>query len=432
MNIWLCKNNDLANVIVRSQELVNSTVGMLKDDIVFIYIDDYESGNFSIKKRYILDSDLQLINEEETFLEIDLPYSILYKTKSQNTLIKLTQKEKEFILRNELFVNLSISINEPQNKIIYGAPGTGKSHLLKEKSAELFSPGNVDRVTFYNGYTYGQFIGTFKPKPIYKNISTNKIHHDISTSEDEDHEPIITYEFIAGPFIELLVKALNNPLSDYCLIIEEINRTKVDAVFGNIFQLLDRDENGKSKYSINPSSELLQYLQSKLNKHIYLEIESNGLHIPKNFYLWATMNSADQGVFPMDTAFKRRWDFEYIGLNSNESDMDNLYINLGDNNLIGYNEFRHKLNIKLSTDFSIDEDRLLAPFFVNRRDFEEINIDGTDKSILKKEVFISKIVMYLKDDILRHSRRENIFAFDTFSEIVEKYPSESIIDINSF
>lgn len=323
---------------------------------------------------------------------------------------------------------LPLSLNEPHNVIVYGAPGTGKSHLLKEKTTQLFAEDDFVRVTFYNGYTYGQFVGTFKPKPIYKHIPSNKIEYNLSTTVTDDHEPIITYEFIAGPLMELLVKALSNESLNYCLIIEEINRTKVDAVFGNIFQLLDRDEDGKSKYTIIPSKELLLYLQNHLPTNIYENIKENGLYLPQNFYIWATMNSADQGVFPMDTAFKRRWDFKYIGLNSNEAEMNNLFINLGDNDLIDYNEFRHKINKKLSNEYHVDEDRLIAPFFVNKKDFIEDNTTGTTKNILKEDIFISKIVMYLKDDILRHSRNENIFIQDTFSEIVEKYPAEIIIN----
>ncbi len=333
---------------------------------------------------------------------------------------------KENVLDDNLPVNMYININEPHNKIVYGAPGTGKSHLLKERTNEFFNPINVDRVTFYNGYTYGQFVGTFKPKPIYRDIASNTIQHNLLTTVTDHHEPIITYEFIAGPFIELLIKALQNSSSIYCLIIEEINRTKVDAVFGNIFQLLDRSENGDSKYSINPSSELLLYLKNNLDSSIYLEIETNGLKIPNNFYLWATMNSADQGVFPMDTAFKRRWDFEYISLNENETYMDGLDINIGDNNYVEYNTFRKVVNKLLVSDYNIVEDRLIAPFFLKRNDFKIIT--ERDNLVLDEKVFKNKIIMYLKDDILRHNKNEKVFAFDTFSEIIENYPTSKIIN----
>lgn len=424
MNIWLCKDNKATDVIVRIQRLVDLAVGILEKDIIFVYTDDYATGSFFIKKRYTIDDTLHLTNEEEITSEIDFPYSILYKTKSKKDLIKLTQKEKEFILIDELFINLSIPINEPYNKIVYGAPGTGKSHFLEEEISKYFSPFNWDRVTFYNGYTYGQFIGMFKPKPIYKNIVLNKVEHDLLTTITEDYEPIITYEFIAGPFIELLVKALNNPSSTYCLIIEEINRTKVDAVFGNIFQLLDRDDKGTSKYKITPSSELLQYLSVNLDPSIYLDIQSNGLKLPKNFYMWATMNSADQGVFPMDTAFKRRWDFKYIGLNENQTYMNSLDINIGDNTFIEYNSFRREIN-KLLVSYNIVEDRLIAPFFVKKSDFKYT--PGRTNLVLDEDVFKNKIVMYLKDDILRHNKNEKLFAFDTFSEIIENYPASKII-----
>ncbi|MCG3717740.1 AAA family ATPase [Aliarcobacter butzleri] len=318
-------------------------------------------------------------------------------------------------------------IKEPNNKIVYGAPGTGKSHLIQEKLNQFFSCENYQRVTFYNGYTYGQFVGTFKPKTIYKNIVTKEVFHS-SITISKEHEPIITYEFIAGPFIKLLVKALSDMTSNFCLIIEEINRTKVDTVFGDIFQLLDRDIDGKSSYTINPSNELLGYLKNNLPKSVYLDIELNGLYIPSNFYIWATMNSADQGVFPIDTAFKRRWSFEYISLNDKQAEMDKLDVNIGNNTFLEYNEFRKKINKKLSDFYHIEEDKLLAPFFVKKTDFEAKNISGIEKLVLKENVFINKIVMYLKDDILRHARNEDIFLYKTFSEIVENYPTNKIIN----
>ncbi len=174
------------------------------------------------------------------------------------------------------------------------------------------------------------------------------------------------------------------------------------------------------------TKELQSYLKSNLPNNIYIDIEVNGLYLPENFYLWATMNSADQGVFPMDTAFKRRWDFEYISLNENETQMNGLEVNLGNNDYVDYNIFRKEINRLLVSNYNINEDRLIAPFFVKRSDFKSTG--ARPNLILDEKVFKNKIVMYLKDDILRHNKNEKIFAFDTFSEIIENYPVSRIID----
>ncbi|MGL5746107.1 MAG: DUF4268 domain-containing protein, partial [Cetobacterium sp.] len=123
-------------------------------------------------------------------------------------------------------------------RIIYGAPGTGKSYMLSEESEDKFNKDKIERVTFYDGYTYGQFVGTYKPVP-----------------SDMDSENIV-YKYIPGPLMTTLVKALQNPDHKFLLIIEEINRAKADRVFGNIFQLLDRDKDGKSEYPIAISTEV--------------------------------------------------------------------------------------------------------------------------------------------------------------------------------
>jgi hypothetical protein len=125
------------------------------------------------------------------------------------------------------------------------------------------------------------------------------------------------------------------------------------------------------------------------------------------------MNSADQGVFPMDTAFKRRWSFEYIGLDKGESEMDEFEVEI-QTLRITWNKFRKSINHILATNYSISEDKLLAPFFVKPKDFD-------DKKLLDKNVFINKIVMYIKEDVLRHRNEDKIFNENRFSKIAEKY-----------
>lgn len=267
----------------------------------------------------------------------------------------------------------------------------------------------TQRVTFYDGYTYGQFVGTYKPVPCL----INGIE-------------AVSYKYIPGIFMKQLINAYKNPDYNFCLIIEEINRAKADRVFGNIFQLLDRQENGQSEYRVAISDDQKKYLEAELSEYnidILNDIVENGLYIPKNMYIWATMNSADQGVYPLDSAFKRRWNFEYIGLDDNSenfiSDENNrLFILNYNGTYIKWNDFREIINNKLLEN-NILEDRLIAPFFIKKSSFEEVD----NYLILNKNVFADKILMYLFDDILRHSRKNILFknGINSFSQMKKEF-----------
>jgi len=322
------------------------------------------------------------------------------------------------------------------NKVLYGAPGTGKSFKLQSDVNIFFDNNNIERINFYNGYTYGQFVGTYKPVPVYKEFGAStttpkfKYKENGSYSRTETSEPYVVYEYIAGVFLKILLRALKDSENAYCLIIEELNRAKVDSVFGDMFQLLDRNDTGESEYRVKCSDEMLDHIKtSGLDLSIINDISENGLYIPKNLFLWATMNSADQGVFPMDTAFKRRWNFEYIGLNDSESEMIGFKVELNDAAVTEtkkeWNKFRRTVNKMLSDKYAIAEDKLLAPFFVKKSDFDANNV-------LEPSVFINKVIMYLKEDVLRHRKEEEIFLYQQFSDIVEKYINGEQIFKSSF
>lgn len=287
--------------------------------------------------------------------------------------------------------------------------------LNKKGEYEEKEISTMERVTFYDGYTYGQFVGAYKPVP-YSLDETN-----------------IVYKYVPGPFMLQLVKAYKNEDTDYLLIIEEINRAKADKVFGNIFQLLDRNEEGESKYKISISEEQKRYLEKELedNEGILEKILEEGLYIPKNLYIWATMNNADQGVYPLDTAFKRRWSFEYIRLNQNEKELNENYkiqIKKGENGkILSWNLFRNNLNDFLLEN-GIYEDRLIAPFFIKDEEFNE--------EILEEETFLNKLMMYIFDDVLKHKLsirrklfRENILSF---SKLITSYEEGEEIFSNEF
>ena len=282
-----------------------------------------------------------------------------------------------------------------RNIIYFGAPGTGKSYNLNKDMETLTT--DYERVTFHPDYSYANFVGTYKPVPKGESIS---------------------YEYVPGPFMRSLVKALKNPENPFLLIIEEINRANVAAVFGDVFQLLDRDANNESRYAIETSEDMRNYLKRELNE------DFDKIKIPSNMFIWATMNSADQGVFPMDTAFKRRWDFKYFGINHNEELVSNINVELN-GQLISWNDLRKAINEELLT-YRINEDKLLGPFFAfNEYLDSEIPLDEF------KETFKNKIIMYLFEDAAR-SKRNDLFSGVskkgnlTYSQICEAFDETGV------
>ncbi|MBR0472225.1 MAG: AAA family ATPase [Methanosphaera sp.] len=291
-----------------------------------------------------------------------------------------------------------------RNKIYFGAPGTGKSYKLNKDKKQLFKDNKEDyeRVTFHPDYSYANFVGTYKP------VATR----------DDNGKSDISYEYVPGPFMRVLVRAFKQPQTNHLLIIEEINRANVAAVFGDIFQLLDRltrddnDESGRhlgaSEYDIQTSNDMRNYLKkelgpedNKLGEHNYERI-----WIPENMYIYATMNSADQGVFPMDTAFKRRWDFEYIDIDNNEYEGNEYTLGLEEYmTKITWNKIRKAINKELIN--YANEDKLLGPYFIPQ------NLDQETF----KDVFINKVLMYLFEDVAK-SRRNEIFDLGEDEKVI--------------
>ena len=266
-----------------------------------------------------------------------------------------------------------------------------------------------ERVTFHPDYSYAQFVGTYKPVK----------------SQQEDSS--ISYDYVPGPFIRVLVNALKNPKKPFLLLIEEINRANAAAVFGDAFQLLDRNSEGSSLYPIEASEDLKNYLSS-------VGIESSTLAIPSNMFIWATMNSADQGVFPMDTAFKRRWNFEYIGINDNEEDMKDSVVVLGTGDQtheIRWNDLRHAINDFLSQQ-GINEDKQLGPYFIGRN----VVVPQEGKKIdpcLFNSTFKNKVLMYLFEDAARQKRSTLFSGVDrknSYSSICEAFDSKGMYIFN--
>lgn len=277
----------------------------------------------------------------------------------------------------------------PRNRILFGAPGTGKSFTLNhEKNLLLADGGEYERVTFHPDYSYANFVGTYKPVPC----------------KDSDGKDAITYSYVPGPFMRTYVKALQNSRTDapkpFLLVIEEINRANVAAVFGDVFQLLDRGDDEVSEYPIQASEDIKKYLAGELggNPDDYAEIR-----IPDNMFIWATMNSADQGVFPMDTAFKRRWDFTYLGIDDSEAGIVGKKVILGQDDyrrIVEWNALRKAINNELLT-YKVNEDKLMGPYFISKKNLPEGEM--IDPTVFTR-IFKNKVIMYLFDDAAKQKR----------------------------
>ena len=347
-------------------------------------------------------------------LKMDISEEYIENIKKYDEIIEIIFKEK--IEDSNFIIDEFYSIDKPHQRIFFGAPGTGKSYLLNEDAKKYFG-NNYERVTFHPNYMYGNFIGTFKPFP--------------DKSEDGKETKTIMYKYIPGVLLRLLIKAIKNPVN-YLLIIEEINRANTAAVFGDFFQLLDRNGNGESEYGIAVSEDLKLYLEKEFDKNNLTENEKRYLGekldkitLPPNFYIWATMNSADQGVMPLDTAFKRRWEFEYTGIDdaynkskdeSGKSEFDDYKFRANGKELSNWNDFRIKINEILSK-CHVSEDKLIGPYFISKSILASKDIDKITNAIK------NKVLMYLYEDAGKQHRKR-IFKegkWETYSKLCEAF-----------
>jgi len=276
-------------------------------------------------------------------------------------------------------------------KIFYGAPGTGKSHKVNEiiKGKD----GYTERVTFHPEYDYSSFVGGYKPAMNGDNIK---------------------YEFVPQAFTNIYGNAWNDLENDYYLVIEEINRGNCAEIFGDIFQLLDR----ANDYKITPSKELKEYLKAKLSGNE--NIDESKLLLPPNLNILATMNTSDQSLFPMDSAFKRRWDWEYIPIdysrNTEENTSANFVVELTKNDEFNWLDFIENVNKLIKGNDNLGMDKCLGNYFIK---------PDIDENTISLKSFINKAIFYLWNDVFKDEMEdESIFknktSYEDFFPIDEK------------
>lgn len=282
-------------------------------------------------------------------------------------------------------------IIESTNILLYGVPGCGKSFYVEKHYESKVEEGFTIRVVFHPDYTYSDFVG--QVMPILKTIP----------NEQGEDEKKLQYEFVPGPFTQILHTAYLEPEKQCLLIIEELNRGNAPAIFGEIFQLLDRKDNGESKYGIY-NADIAKYAYTDLTKYDGWQEEAvakESIKLPPNLTIVATMNTSDQNVFTMDTAFQRRWQMKHIPNRFTGESLDEKTINHVAKHLpnseISWGAFAQTINKKMHTanlGFGGTEDKSLGVYF------------ATDNDLDDAERFAEKVLKYLWDDAFKLGRKE--------------------------
>ncbi|HIS62230.1 MAG TPA: AAA family ATPase [Candidatus Scybalomonas excrementigallinarum] len=300
--------------------------------------------------------------------------------------------------------------NIDKNTIFYGVPGTGKSYRVKQLIKENNIPDeDVFRATLHPEFSYSNFIGQVLP--------------------DVNRKGEPTYKYQKGIFTKALERALkvDDPV---LLILEEVSRANIAAVFGDIFQLLDRDQSGKSDYGIDND-----LIYNHLDEKARANLDSKKIKIPENLYIVGTVNTSDQNVFPMDNAFKRRFSWQYVSIDKPAKDNDSQLIirfmsenkQIKEQQVSWLNLFSKLNDFIVSRDkgLGLTEDKQLGPYFIKFSDVNDIKAND--------ELIKNKLLQYLWDDVQNSMAafgNANITLFDksihSFSELYECYDKQQI------
>lgn len=372
--------------------------------------------------------------------------------------------------------SLNIADDNSRQQIYYGAPGTGKSHRIKEQ-LEGVPKGNIFRITFHPDSDYSTFVGAYKPtmekdceclygkdeliskltelkeqgvtyspqkfgaKYWYSlkqltladkrdillacGMSDNyTVEFDKGIAVGEEllkgtKKSRIVYNFIPQTFLNAYMQAYRKPNENVYLIIEEINRGNCAQIFGDLFQLLDRDEYGVSEYTIKADADLKAFLVDEMGKDSDA-IKDGELCLPLNLYIYATMNTSDQSLFPIDSAFKRRWDWEYEPIKYKNT---NWVIDI-QGKTYSWVSFQKEINRRIFEATS-SEDKMLGDYFVNPSD-----------GIITEKMLLNKILFYLWNDVCKDGEGDIFKVSDTedvsFSELYGDGGKQKLIDMMDY
>ena len=319
---------------------------------------------------------------------------------------------------------IHLNSDKPLQQIFFGAPGTGKSHAINEMCAEYENY----RTTFHPDTDYATFVGSYKPITVSQKVYTFMGDKAIPVKDGngkEIEETKITYRYVFQAFLKAYIAAWKEQTSEnpnpVFLIIEEINRGNCAQIFGDIFQLLDRNESGFSDYPIVADDDLAKELRKvfeniSVAKHDEINslykggkdvvakvLDGSQLLLPNNLYIWATMNTSDQSLFPIDSAFKRRWEWKYIKIKRAD---EGYKIRFSNGMEYDWWQFVKAINEKIEGGEIQQEDKQIGYFFAKAKRHE----DGS--MYISAERFLSKVIFFLYQDVFKDFGLEEDFFKD--------------------
>lgn len=360
--------------------------GLLKDVIYRDATGKEQKGKFTIRNYFAGGySELRIKKADDGIFDIEIT----------NVNTPYDDGKEDGLEEKEVMAKPSLSLQQ----IFYGAPGTGKSHTIKEETKE----SDVIRTTFHPDTDYSTFVGAYKPTTALLPIC-DELGQPMKIGATTLHKEQIVYEFVVQSFLQAYVNAWKKFDKDdkQYLVIEEINRGNCAQIFGDLFQLLDRNDYGFSDYPIKADADMKRQLQKafaglviaqkdKINamyegKDIVSQVLNGDiLLLPNNLYIWATMNTSDQSLFPIDSAFKRRWDWTYMPISNAEKD----WIIEVDGSKYDWWQFLEKINEKIGSTTNF-EDKKLGYFFCKAQD-----------GVISAKTFVGKVIFYLWNDVFK-------------------------------
>lgn len=360
------KYNNIANQ--ECIDLMRQSLGCSSDGCWFVY-------DITIKNQSKLYFNAVVVNPTSPMV-----YSNLTTSRHRS-------EEWKALIPTETPKDYNDSYNQPLQQIFYGAPGTGKSHTIKETTDKVDSKFVV-RTTFHPDSDYSTFVGAYKPK------MEVMPRFNPQTGEQMGVEKRIVYAYTPQAFLKAYITAWQNPEQPVYLIIEEINRGNCAQIFGDLFQLLDRGDDGYSCYPIKADQDMQMHLIEAFagNDALPENIRSGEeLVLPSNLYIWATMNTSDQSLFPIDSAFKRRWEWKYVPITQGRDKGQLLQWSIEAEGVkYDWWSFLEVMNKRVG-DITSSEDKKLGFFFCKA--------DG--QGVISADKFVSKVMFYLWNDVFK-------------------------------